>query len=89
MNRLMLMCLYLPTCPDPQSIDELVQDLPAGAQGLANIAGLPPTAPAELVMRVNLYGLIRLTGKPRSKTCGRRFNRKSGVAGGDRLVSAP
>lgn len=46
---------------DPASIDELITNLPAGTNGLANIAGLPPTAPASLVMRVNLYGLQRLT----------------------------
>ncbi|MGX9353997.1 coniferyl-alcohol dehydrogenase [Roseobacteraceae bacterium S113] len=46
---------------DPTSIDELVAQLPEGADGLANIAGLPPTAPAPLVMKVNLYGLQRLT----------------------------
>lgn len=46
---------------DPTSIDALITNLPAGTNGLANIAGLPPTAPASLVMRVNLYGLQRLT----------------------------
>ncbi len=46
---------------DPASIDGLVSDLPDGIDGLANIAGLPPTAPAPLVMKVNLYGLQRLT----------------------------
>jgi len=46
---------------DPTSIDALSTKLPAGTNGLANIAGLPPTAPASLVMRVNLYGLQRLT----------------------------
>lgn len=46
---------------DPSSIDTLVAALPAGAHGLANIAGVPPTAPAETVLKVNLYGLQRLT----------------------------
>ncbi len=46
---------------DPASINALIQALPAGVNGLANIAGVPPTAPAELVMKVNLYGLRRLT----------------------------
>jgi len=46
---------------DAASIDGLVSDLPDGVDGLANIAGLPPTAPAPLVMKVNLYGLQRLT----------------------------
>lgn len=46
---------------DPTSIDALVAQLPEGVDGLANIAGLPPTAPASLVLKVNLYGLQRLT----------------------------
>ncbi len=43
------------------SIDRLVAALPAGAHGLANIAGLPPTRPAEAVLAVNLVGLKYLT----------------------------
>jgi NAD(P)-dependent dehydrogenase (short-subunit alcohol dehydrogenase family) len=46
---------------DPASIDALIDALPSGTNGLANIAGVPPTAPAETVLRVNLYGLQRLT----------------------------
>lgn len=46
---------------DPGSIDALISNLPDGANGLANIAGVPPTAPAKTVMKVNLYGLQRLT----------------------------
>lgn len=46
---------------DTQSIADLVAALPAGADGLANIAGLPPTAPAELVLKVNILGLRALT----------------------------
>ncbi|MBN3813891.1 coniferyl-alcohol dehydrogenase [Paraburkholderia sp. Ac-20347] len=45
------------------SIDELVNVLPAGADGLANIAGLPPTRPAEAVVAVNLVGLKYLTNR--------------------------
>lgn len=48
---------------DPQSIDALVESLPSGINGLANIAGVPPTAPAAVVLKVNLYGLQRLTLK--------------------------
>ncbi len=48
---------------DPDLIDTLVDELPDGAHGLANIAGLPPTAPAELVLKVNLAGLKRFTTK--------------------------
>lgn len=46
---------------DKASIDRLVAALPAGAHGLANIAGLPPTRPAEAVLAVNLVGLKYLT----------------------------
>ncbi|MEL7536566.1 MAG: coniferyl-alcohol dehydrogenase [Pseudomonadota bacterium] len=46
---------------DPASIDGLVAALPAGIDGLANIAGLPPTAPPDSVIKVNLLGLQRLT----------------------------
>lgn len=43
------------------AIDELAEALPAGAHGLVNSAGLPPTAPADQVVKVNLVGLKRLT----------------------------
>lgn len=46
---------------DPASIDSLVDALPSGVDGLANIAGLPPTMPSDMVLKVNLYGLQRLT----------------------------
>ena len=46
---------------DPASIDNLVASLPEGLDGLANIAGLPPTAPAQNVLRVDILGLRRLT----------------------------
>ncbi len=46
---------------DPASIDALVDALPSGVDGLANIAGVPPTLAAETVLKVNLYGLQRLT----------------------------
>jgi NAD(P)-dependent dehydrogenase (short-subunit alcohol dehydrogenase family) len=46
---------------DRASIDRLVAALPQGAHGLANIAGLPPTRPAEAVLKVNLVGLKYLT----------------------------
>jgi NAD(P)-dependent dehydrogenase (short-subunit alcohol dehydrogenase family) len=44
-----------------ESIDRLVAELPEGADGLANIAGLPPTAPADRLLLVNLVGLKYLT----------------------------
>ena len=43
------------------SIDALAAALPAGADGLVNCAGLPPTASADQVVMVNLVGLKRLT----------------------------
>ncbi len=46
---------------DPASIQALVNELPAGIQGLANIAGVPPTRPAPQVLKVNLLGLKQLT----------------------------
>lgn len=46
---------------DPFSIDQLITALPAGAHGLANVAGVPPTMTASKVLKVNLYGLQRLT----------------------------
>jgi NAD(P)-dependent dehydrogenase (short-subunit alcohol dehydrogenase family) len=46
---------------DPNSIAELVDKLPEGTNGLANIAGLPPTVDAALLMKVNLIGLRMLT----------------------------
>jgi NAD(P)-dependent dehydrogenase (short-subunit alcohol dehydrogenase family) len=46
---------------DPKSIGRLVAELPHGIDGLANIAGLPPTRPAAQVLKVNLVGLKYLT----------------------------
>ena len=46
---------------DPDSIAWLVGQLPDGVDGLVNVAGVPPTAPAEMVIRVNLRGLQELT----------------------------
>lgn len=53
--------LYRADLSDPRTIDALIEALPGGIDGLANIAGLPPTAPAEKVLNVNLFGLKRLT----------------------------
>lgn len=50
---------------DRASIDKLVAALPSrdkgGVHGIANIAGLPPTKPEELVLKVNLVGLKYFT----------------------------
>ncbi|MBQ0959132.1 coniferyl-alcohol dehydrogenase [Ideonella sp. 4Y11] len=43
------------------AIDAAVAQLPAHIDALANIAGVPGTAPAELVARVNYLGLRHLT----------------------------
>ncbi|MDO6725211.1 coniferyl-alcohol dehydrogenase [Celeribacter halophilus] len=47
---------------DEAAIDALIETLkPLKADGLANIAGVPPTAPPEVVVTVNLVALKRLT----------------------------
>ncbi len=46
---------------DKASIDRLVAALPHGVHGLANIAGVPPTRPADTVLKVNLIGLKYFT----------------------------
>ncbi|SMX45905.1 coniferyl-alcohol dehydrogenase [Actibacterium lipolyticum] len=47
---------------DEAALDALIEELkPLNADGLANIAGVPPTAPPEVVLTVNLVALKRLT----------------------------
>lgn len=47
---------------DEAALDALIPELVAlKADGLANIAGVPPTAPPEVVVTVNLVALKRLT----------------------------
>ena len=46
---------------DAKAIDDAVRQLPAHIDALANIAGVPGTAPADLVARVNYLGLRQLT----------------------------
>lgn len=47
---------------DKAAVDALIETLkPLQADGLANIAGVPPTAPPEVVVTVNLVALKRLT----------------------------
>ena len=53
--------LYRADLSDAAQIQALVQALPKGAHGIANIAGLPPTASAEMVLKVNLVGLKAFT----------------------------
>ena len=52
---------YKADLSDKATIEALVDALPSGTDGLANIAGLPPTAPADLVIKVNLVGLKHFT----------------------------
>ena len=53
--------LYLADLSDRRTIKALVNALPGRIDGIANIAGLPPTAPADLVVKVNLVGLKYFT----------------------------
>ena len=46
---------------DPASIDRAVGELGSGWDVLCNVAGVPGTAPAGLVMKVNFLGLRHLT----------------------------
>lgn len=46
---------------DPASIDALVSQLPERIDALANIAGVPGTAPVDTVARVNYLGLRHLS----------------------------
>jgi len=52
---------YKADLSDKRTIEALVDALPSGVDGLANIAGLPPTAPARKVLEVNLVGLKHFT----------------------------
>ena len=46
---------------DPAAIDAAVASLPEALAGLANVAGVPPTVPAETVLRVNFLAARHLT----------------------------
>lgn len=46
---------------DRDSIDDLIARLPRDIAGLCNIAGVAPTQPGELVLRVNTLALRHLT----------------------------
>ncbi|MEM7269977.1 MAG: coniferyl-alcohol dehydrogenase [Pseudomonadota bacterium] len=52
---------YRADLSDGATIDALVDVLPDGIDGLVNNAGLPPTKRANLLLKVNLIGLKRLT----------------------------
>ena len=49
--------LYRADLSDKRMIQALVKALPEGADGIANMAGLSPAAPAEMVLKVNWVGL--------------------------------
>lgn len=49
--------LYVADLADKRMLTALVAALPANTDGIANIAGLPPTAPADQVLKVNFLGL--------------------------------
>ncbi len=53
--------LYRADLGDRRVIQALVKALPRGAHGIVNAAGVPPTAPAETVLKVNLVGLKYFT----------------------------
>ena len=53
--------LYIADMSDRRTIKALVQALPTRIDGIVNSAGLPPTAPAEKVVAVNLVGLKYFT----------------------------
>jgi NAD(P)-dependent dehydrogenase (short-subunit alcohol dehydrogenase family) len=46
---------------DPAQIDALVDRIDPGCNGLCNVAGVPPSAPAETVLALNAKGLQHLT----------------------------
>jgi NAD(P)-dependent dehydrogenase (short-subunit alcohol dehydrogenase family) len=52
---------YRADLSDPGTVDALIDVLPKNINGLVNNAGLPPTKDANLLLRVNLLSLKRLT----------------------------
>lgn len=46
---------------DPESIDAVIDAVPAQIDGLANVAGLPGTHEPERILSVNFFGVRRLT----------------------------
>lgn len=61
---------------DEKAIDELISKLPDGIDALCNIAGVPGTAPSNIVANVNYLGLRDLTQKilPKMKSGGSIVN---------------
>ena len=52
---------YICDLSDRAEIDDLVEALPGGADGLCNIAGVAPTRHGALVLTVNFLALRHLT----------------------------
>jgi len=52
---------YKADLSNKEAIDTLISQLPGNIDGLANIAGVPPTAHEDVVVKVNLVGLKYLT----------------------------
>jgi NAD(P)-dependent dehydrogenase (short-subunit alcohol dehydrogenase family) len=46
---------------DPASIDSAIEELPGTIDALCNVAGVPGTSPADIVLAVNFLGLRHLT----------------------------
>lgn len=46
---------------DPDQIEDVIGRIEPGANGLCNVAGVPPSAPPETVLGLNAKGLERLT----------------------------
>ena len=53
--------LYIADMSERRTIKALINALPSGIDGIANVAGLPPTKPANKVLLVNLVGLKYFT----------------------------
>ena len=53
--------LYLADMSDRRTIKALVNALPNRIDGIVNSAGVPPTLPADIVLKVNLLGLKYFT----------------------------
>lgn len=53
---------HLADLSDPDQIDDLAGQIVSAANGLCNVAGVPPSASPEKVLALNAKGVERLTG---------------------------
>ena len=75
---------------DPAAIDALVASLPDGIDALCNVAGVPGTAPQDVVERVNYLGLRHLTHTVLPKmTAGGSIVNISSILGAEWLKANP